>query len=32
MVIVAVIPWLVALVLAFWLLRKLWRKRRGKIS
>jgi hypothetical protein len=32
MVIVAVIPWLVVLVLAFWLLRKLWRKRRGQIS
>ena len=32
MVVVAVIPWLVVLVLALWLLRKLWRKRRGKIS
>lgn len=32
MVIVAVIPWLVVFVLVIWLLRKLWRKRRGKIS
>jgi len=32
MVTVAVIPWLVVFVLAIWLLRKLWRKRRGKIS
>jgi len=32
MVMVAVIPWLVVFVLAIWLLRKLWRKRRGKIS
>jgi hypothetical protein len=32
MVMVAVIPWLVLFVLAIWLPRKLWRKRRGKIS
>jgi hypothetical protein len=32
MVVVAVIPWLVVFVLALWLLRKLWRKRRGKIG
>jgi glycerol-3-phosphate acyltransferase PlsY len=32
MVMVAVIPWLVVFVLAIWLLRRLWKKRRGKIS
>jgi hypothetical protein len=32
MVSVAVIPWLVVFVLAMWFLRKLWRKRRGKIG
>jgi hypothetical protein len=32
MVMVAVIPWLVVFVLAIWLLRKLWRRRRGQIS
>lgn len=32
MVMVAVIPWLVFFVLAIWFLRKLWRKRRSKIS
>jgi hypothetical protein len=32
MVIVAVIPWLAVFVLAIWLLGKLCRKRRGKIS
>jgi len=32
MVTVAVIPWLVVFVLAIWFLRKLSRKRRGKIS
>jgi len=32
MVTVAVIPWLVVFVLAIWFLRKLWKKRRGKIS
>jgi Domain of unknown function (DUF4349) len=32
MVMVAVIPWLVLFALAIWLLRKLWRQRRGKIS
>jgi hypothetical protein len=32
MVGVAVIPWLVVFVPAMWFLRKLWRKRRGKIG
>jgi Domain of unknown function (DUF4349) len=32
MVMVAVIPWLVVFVLAIWLVRRLWKKRRGKIS
>jgi flagellar biogenesis protein FliO len=32
MVTAAVLPWLAVFVFAIWLLRKLWRKRRGKIS